>query len=172
MMPADEASAVRASPAGNVDTSTLVVAIDGPSGSGKSTVARGVARALGLRYLDTGAVYRALTWAVLDHGVDPADSDGVVSIAEKFDVELSTDPDDAAVVLAGKDISTAIRGVAVTGAVSAVSAIPDVRRRMVASSSKVVISVRLYAQIRRSRSSSRRQPMPVRRDAQPTAPSR
>src|ERR1700722_2032211 len=67
--------------------STLVVAIDGPSGSGKSTVARGVANALGLRYLDTGATYRALTWAVLDRGVDPGNVDDVEALADTVQIE-------------------------------------------------------------------------------------
>src|SRR5437868_2887511 len=76
-----------------VDLSTLVVAIDGPSGAGKSTVARGVARALGCRYLDTGAVYRALTWAVLDRAADPHDERSVLRVLADFPLELSTDPD-------------------------------------------------------------------------------
>src|ERR1051325_9118475 len=132
MMPADEASAGESRPHANVDTSTLVIAIDGPSGSGKSTVSRGVARALGLRYLDTGAIYRALTWAVIARGVDPGDADNVVGIAEQFSVEVSTDADNAVVVVAGRDLRAEIRSIAVTRAVSAVSALPDVRRLMVA----------------------------------------
>jgi cytidylate kinase len=112
--------------------STLVVAIDGPSGSGKSTVARGVARALGLRYLDTGATYRALTWAVLDRQVDPSDVDHVVALADTVQIEVSTDPETSAVAVDGRDVAVAIRGPEVTTAVSAVSAIPHVRERMVA----------------------------------------
>jgi CMP/dCMP kinase len=112
--------------------STLVVAIDGPSGSGKSTVARGVARALGLRYLDTGATYRALTWAVLDRGVDPGNLDGVTVLADAVQIEVSTDPETSAVAVDGRDVAASIRGPEVTRAVSAVSAIPYVRERMVA----------------------------------------
>jgi CMP/dCMP kinase len=112
--------------------STLVVAIDGPSGSGKSTVARGVARALGLRYLDTGATYRALTWAVLDRQVDPGDADGVIALADTLQIEVSTDPETSAVAVDGRDVAAPIRGPEVTQAVSAVSAIPPVRARMVA----------------------------------------
>jgi CMP/dCMP kinase len=112
--------------------STLVVAIDGPSGSGKSTVARGVARSLDLRYLDTGATYRALTWAVLDRGVDPGNVDGVIALADTVQIEVSTDPDASAVAVDGSDVTAPIRGPEVTRAVSAVSAIPPVRERMVA----------------------------------------
>jgi CMP/dCMP kinase len=130
-MPADPAPGPTVAATGDVDSSTLVVAIDGPSGSGKSTVARGVARALHLRYLDTGATYRALTWVVLDRAVDPADVDGVIALADTVRIEVSTDPDALRVDVDGRDVATAIRESGVTGAVSAVSAIPQVRERMV-----------------------------------------
>ena len=65
-----------------------VVAIDGPAGSGKSTVARAVAEALGFPTLDTGAMYRALTWAVLDAGIDPADAPAVIAVAERLDLDV------------------------------------------------------------------------------------
>ena len=110
----------------------LVVAIDGPSGSGKSTVAREVAAALGLRYLDTGAMYRALTWWVLRQRVDPADEPAVLEALGSFRVELSTDPAVARVLVSGHDVTAAIRSAEVTKAVSAVSAIPGVRARLVA----------------------------------------
>ena len=109
----------------------LVVAIDGPSGSGKSTVARAVAAALGLRYLDTGAMYRALTWWVLRQGADPGDEPAVLDALGTFQVELSTDPAVARVLVGGHDVTTAIRSAKVTDAVSAVSAIPEVRARLV-----------------------------------------
>lgn len=108
------------------------VALDGPSGSGKSTVARGVARALGWRYVDTGATYRAVTLAVLRAGADPADADAVLAVAARTAVELTTDPDRPAVLLDGADVTAEVRGPAVTAAVSAVSAVPEVRRRLVA----------------------------------------
>jgi cytidylate kinase len=111
---------------------TLVIAIDGPSGSGKSTVARRVAADLHLRYLDTGALYRALTWAVLDKAIDPADVDGVLAIAAVVHIAVSTDPQAQAVSVDGRDVAAEIRGPAVTGAVSAVSAIPQVRERLLA----------------------------------------
>ena len=109
-----------------------VIALDGPSGSGKSTVARGVASALGWRYVDTGATYRAVTAAVLARGVDPHQQAGVLEVLRAARIELSTDPATPGVWLDGRDISAEIRGPQVTHAVSAVSAHPDVRRRLVA----------------------------------------
>lgn len=109
----------------------LVVAIDGPSGSGKSTVARGVARALGYRYLDTGAMYRALTWLALHRRADLADGDGLATLAREASLELSTDPDAAGVRADGADVTAAIRSPEVTGAVSTLSAVPGVRAEMV-----------------------------------------
>lgn len=111
---------------------SLVIAIDGPSGSGKSTVARRVAGALNLRYLDTGAIYRALTWAVLEGGVDPENVEGVLAVAAVAQIRVSTDPPAQAVSVDGRDVAAAIRGPLVTRAVSAVSAIPQVRERLVA----------------------------------------
>jgi cytidylate kinase len=110
----------------------LVVAIDGPSGSGKSTVARGVASRLGLPYLDTGATYRALTWLVLRRGVDVADPTAVADLAKRWRLEISTDPTIPRVLVDGADVTSAIRSPEVTGAVSAVSAVPEVRARLVA----------------------------------------
>jgi cytidylate kinase len=104
-----------------------VVAIDGPAGSGKSTVARAVADALGLPALDTGAMYRALTWAVLDAGADPADAAAVVGIAEGLDLEVGPP-----VRVGGRDVNDAIRTAEVSAAVSVVAAVPDVRVRLVA----------------------------------------
>ncbi|MDT7547710.1 MAG: CMP/dCMP kinase [Actinomycetota bacterium] len=113
-----------------------VIALDGPSGSGKSTVARGVARALALPYVDTGATYRAATLAALRAGaldVAPEAVDSVVAdVVAAADITLSTDPDDVWVRLGGEDVSAEIRGPEVTAAVSAVSAVPAVRERMVA----------------------------------------
>ncbi|MGH9048109.1 MAG: (d)CMP kinase [Acidimicrobiia bacterium] len=108
-----------------------VIAIDGPAGSGKSTVARAVARATGLLVLDTGAMYRAVTLAVLDRGVDPADADAATAVAQGASMELGEVGADT-VTLDGRDVSADIRGPAVTAAVSAVSAHPGVREVMVA----------------------------------------
>lgn len=109
----------------------LVIAIDGPSGSGKSTVARGVARALGYRYLDTGAMYRAVTWLALDRQVALTDSAALTELALAADLRLATDPDRTEVHVGAVDVTAAIRSQPVTAAVSAVSAVPGVRAEMV-----------------------------------------
>jgi cytidylate kinase len=118
--------------------STLVVAIDGPAGSGKSTVARAVARALGLRYLDTGSLYRAVTRRVLDAGIDPADSEAVAERARAVELSVDTGPDAPAVQADGLDLTTAVRSPEVTAAVSAVSAVPQVREHLLAVQRKVI----------------------------------
>ncbi len=109
-----------------------VVAMDGPSGTGKSTVSRRLAAACDAAYLDTGAMYRALTLAVLRSGLEGTDPDTEkVAVAAVGDVELVTDPAAPAILLSGEDIEAEIRGTAVTKAVSAVSAIPAVRTALV-----------------------------------------
>jgi CMP/dCMP kinase len=110
----------------------VVVAIDGPAGTGKSSVSKGLARALGARYLDTGAMYRTVTLAVLRAGVDPADAEAVAAIASQVRLSVSYDPDDDRCYLAEEDVSVEIRGDEVTRAVSAVSSVPAVRARLVA----------------------------------------
>ena len=90
-----------------------------------------MARALGARYLDTGAMYRIVTLAVLRAGVGPEDADAVGEIASKVQLSVGYDPDWISCYLAGEDVSTEIRGDEVTGAVSAVSSVPDVRTRLV-----------------------------------------
>jgi len=111
--------------------SDVVVAIDGPAGTGKSSVSRGLARELGARYLDTGAMYRMVTLAVLRAEVDPADADAVESVASTAQLSVSYDPESDRCYLAGQDVSPDIRGDEVTRAVSAVSAVPAVRARLV-----------------------------------------
>ena len=110
----------------------IVIAIDGPAGTGKSSVSTGLAHALGANHINTGAMYRIVTLAVLRAGVDPADSDAVVAVCQKTDFSVSFDPDHDTSYLAGEDVSEEIRGDAVTAAVSAVSAVPAVRTRLVA----------------------------------------
>ena len=105
-----------------------VVAIDGPSGSGKSTIARGVAEALGLEMLDTGAMYRAVAYGVLLSGVDPEDAAAVTTVAENAAIAVHH----GVTTLAGADISVEIRGPAVTKIVSVIAAVPEVRRSLVA----------------------------------------
>ncbi len=109
-----------------------VIAIDGPSGTGKSSVAREVARRLGAEYLDTGAMYRALTVAVLADGLEPTDAEAVAARSAKLTINIATDPAIDSVYVDGRDVTAAIRSAAVTAAVSAVSAVPAVRRRLVA----------------------------------------
>ncbi len=110
-----------------MDVSDLrVIAIDGPAGSGKSTVARRLAVRLGLRYLDTGAMYRAVAFAAIQRGVDPVDAGPVAEIAR--DVQLQVD--DAGVKVDGVDASLEIRGPEVSRAVSVVAANPEVRTEM------------------------------------------
>jgi CMP/dCMP kinase len=113
-----------------VVTST-VIAIDGPAGAGKSTVGRAIARRLDVGYLDTGAMYRAVTFAVLRRGVDPYDTEQVAEVASTIELDV-TDVDGATVVIVdGEDATVEIRGREVTGAVSAVAANSDVRAEMV-----------------------------------------
>jgi cytidylate kinase len=108
-----------------------MIAIDGPAGTGKSSVSRGLARALVARYLDTGAMYRIVTLAVLRAGIDLDDVDAVGAAAEDVDLAIGYDPDEDRSYLAGEDVSAEIRGDEVTKAVSAVSAVPAVRTRLV-----------------------------------------
>ncbi|MEV4016422.1 (d)CMP kinase [Nonomuraea angiospora] len=110
----------------------LVVAMDGPSGSGKSSASRGVARALGLRYLDTGAMYRAMTWWMLRQSVDLTDPAAVAARCGEPRIESGTDPDGPTIHVDGVDVAGPIRESEVTGAVSAVAAVPEVRARLVA----------------------------------------
>ena len=108
----------------------VVVAMDGPSGSGKSSSARGVATRLGLRYLDTGAMFRALTWWMLERGVDVEDAQAVAALAETPVLVSGTDPQAPTITVDGTDVAGPIREQAVTSAVSAVSAVPEVRTRL------------------------------------------
>lgn len=109
-----------------------VIAVDGPAGSGKSSVCRGVAERRGLQYLDTGAMYRAMTWAMLDAGVDVDDPEAVASAAAGVTIVSGTDPRQPTIHVGDVDVSAPIRGDEVTGAVSAVSAVPAVREQLVA----------------------------------------
>jgi CMP/dCMP kinase len=115
-------------------TAGLVVAIDGPSGSGKSSVAKAVAARLGLQYLDTGAMYRALTWWVLDQGIDPADAsqaERVAELAVDLPLDLDTTPAATHVTVGGTDVTGPIRESRISAAVSAVATNLDVRAELV-----------------------------------------
>ena len=129
--PADQAGAAVPSP-------DLVVAVDGTSGSGKSSTSRQVAHRLGLRYLDTGAQFRAITWWMLHHGVDVHDADAVAARAAEPVVVSGTDPLEPTITVDGEDVATAVRTPEVTGAVSPVSTVPAVRARLLALQREVI----------------------------------
>jgi CMP/dCMP kinase len=133
----------------NVRTGRCVVAVDGPSGSGKSTVSRRLAVRIGARYLDTGAMYRAVTWAVLRSGVDPQDAEAVAKVAGEVELRIGTGPEGYGVSVDGTGVEEAIRGPEVTAAVSAVAAVPAVRallvarqREMIAEAGRMVVEGR------------------------------
>ena len=108
-----------------------MVAVDGTSGSGKSSTCRAVAERLGLRYLDTGAMYRAVTWWMLRHGVDVHDAAAVAARASEPRLVSGTDPRQPTISVDGVDVSVEIRTDAVNAAVSPVSTVPEVRERLV-----------------------------------------
>ena len=110
--------------------SSVVVAMDGPSGSGKSSTARGVATSLGLRYLDTGAQFRAVTAWMLDHGVDFDDPSAIAAHASDPEIVSGTDPQHPTITVDGRDVAVTIRTQPVTDHVSAVASVPQVRRRL------------------------------------------
>ncbi len=116
-----------------------IIAIDGPAGSGKSSVSRAVAASLGVNYLDTGAMYRALTWAVVAAGISPEDAAAVTAFVQAPPViDSGTDPSNPTITVDGVDVTDAIRESDVTSAVSAVSAVPAVRSYLVAQQRKYV----------------------------------
>ncbi|MFQ6673203.1 MAG: (d)CMP kinase [Fidelibacterota bacterium] len=110
----------------------MIIAIDGPAASGKSTTARGVAKALRCVYLDTGAMYRAVTLAVLRAGIDPKERDAIKDLLPNISLSFRTLDSETRIFLGDEDVSESIRGVEVTRHVSAVSALPEVREKMVA----------------------------------------
>src|ERR1700704_4746387 len=109
----------------------LIIAIDGPSGSGKSTLGRMLARQLGLLYIDTGSMYRAVALAVIESTTNETDDVAVGVLAEKVDIDLAGDPDSLRVTLDERDVSDRIRDEDVTNMSSIISTIPAVRRAMV-----------------------------------------
>ncbi|WP_280491130.1 (d)CMP kinase [Nocardia asiatica] len=113
-------------------TSPLVVAMDGPSGTGKSSVSRRLATRLGARYLDTGAMYRVATLRVLRAGIELTDTAAIAAAVKELPLSIGTDPSREVIELDGEDVRAEIRGDAVTKAVSAVSAVPEVRELLVA----------------------------------------
>jgi len=123
---------------GEVTRPGAVIAIDGPAGSGKSTAARRVAIALGLRYLDTGAMYRALTWWLLEQGIDLADTAAVVARIAEPRIEIGTDPRQPRIAVNGADVAGPIRDRRVSNSVSAVAAVPQVRALLIARQREII----------------------------------
>jgi cytidylate kinase len=119
-------------------TDCLIIAVDGPAGSGKSSAARGVARSLGLRYLDTGAMYRALTWWMLHQGVPVGSAEAVAAQSGQPVIEVSTDPGSPAISVDGTDVTADIRLRQVSNTVSAVASVPEVRTRLVAMQQEII----------------------------------
>lgn len=116
----------------------LVIALDGPSGSGKSSTARGVADRLSLAFLDTGAMYRAMTWALLQRGVDVNDQAAVAAAADSVHIVSGTNPLAPSIEADGIDVAGPIRSDAITASVSAVAAVPHVRELLVAQQRAVI----------------------------------
>jgi cytidylate kinase len=116
----------------------LVIAVDGPAGSGKSSAARGAARALQLLYLDTGAMYRALTWMALQAGVDVSSPAAVAAFLPGPAIEPGTDPAAPAIRAGGADVSGPIRTREVSNAVSAVASVPAVRTQLIAQQRQII----------------------------------
>jgi cytidylate kinase len=109
----------------------LIIAIDGPAGAGKTTLGRMLARELGLLYIDTGSMYRAVALAVIESGTNESDDVTVGVLAERIDIDLAGDPDSLHVTLDGRDVTERIRDQDVTDMSSIISTIPAVRRAMV-----------------------------------------
>ena len=123
---------------GEVPQPGAVIAIDGPAGSGKSTAARRVAIALGLRYLDTGAMYRALTWWLQEQRVDLADTGAVLTRIAEPRIEVGTDPRQPRIAVDGRDVAGPIRTRRVSNSVSTVAAIPQVRTQLIAQQRDII----------------------------------
>jgi cytidylate kinase len=149
MMEADMALdvVVEASVGGGTVAYGPVVAVDGPSGSGKSTVSRRLAQRLGAHYLDTGAMYRAVTLAVLRAGADPHDADTVAKIASATELQVGVDPRAPHISLDGELVDREVRGPEVTAHVSAVASVPEVRRLLVRRQREIIAAARQGAGI-------------------------
>lgn len=111
---------------------SIVIAVDGTSGSGKSSTSRGAAAQLGLRYLDTGAMYRAMTWWMLTHDVDVFDAAAVAARVGEPVITSGTDPLGPTIALDGEDVAEEIRSDRVNAHVSPVATVPQVRARLIA----------------------------------------
>lgn len=116
----------------------LVIAVDGPAGSGKSSAARRVATALGLRYLDTGAMYRALTWWMLGNKIDVQDADAVRAHLGQPEISVGTSPQAPRIWVDGQDVAGPIRSREVSNAVSQVASIPQVREALIGMQRQII----------------------------------
>ena len=116
----------------------MIIAVDGPSGSGKSSTARGVAIQLGMRYLDTGAMYRAVTWSALDRGLDLTDTEAVAERARDLKLEVSTDPERQAFAADGTDVTAAVREPRISESVSKIATNLGVRAELVRRQQEIV----------------------------------
>jgi CMP/dCMP kinase len=116
----------------------MIIAVDGPSGSGKSSTARGVASRLGLRFLDTGATYRAVTWSAIQHGLDLDDTAAVAQRARELRLEVSTDPVRQFVIADGTDVTSAIREPGISETVSKIATNLDVRKELIRRQREVI----------------------------------
>ncbi len=117
----------------------MIIAVDGPSGSGKSSTARGVATRLGLRYLDTGAMYRAVTWSALEHGLDLDDTAAVAERARELRLEVSTDPAGQYAIADGEDVTAAIREPGISETVSKIATNLDVRKELIRRQRAIIV---------------------------------
>ncbi|SDT41706.1 (d)CMP kinase [Microlunatus soli] len=120
----------------------FVVAVDGPSGSGKSSTSRGVAQRKGYAYLDTGAMYRAATWLVLDSAVDSSDPAAVAALVARTELRVGTDPAAPTVSVAGTDVTAAIREPRISAAVSTVATNLEVRRLLIDQQRQIIAAAR------------------------------
>ncbi|MGP9527627.1 (d)CMP kinase [Arthrobacter sp. S41] len=129
---------MESSPVSTLNNDTLVIAIDGPSGSGKSSVSKAVARELGAVYLDTGAMYRAITYSVLDAGTDLTDAHAIAQAVRDAQLEISVDPDAELVKIGGVDVTQAIREPRISEQVSAVATNLDARAELVRRQQEII----------------------------------
>jgi cytidylate kinase len=113
-------------------TPHFAIAIDGPAASGKSTIARELAHRLGLIMVNSGAMYRAVTWQVLEHHIDPHDTAKVIALLDRLAIECGDDGTSSTITINGRDPGEALRSPAVNANVSIIAAIPEVRARLVA----------------------------------------
>ncbi|WP_347039749.1 (d)CMP kinase [Glutamicibacter halophytocola] len=129
---------MESSPVSTLNNDQLVIAIDGPSGSGKSSVSKAVARELGAAYLDTGAMYRAITYSVLADGTDLSDANAIAQAVRDAQLEISVDPDAELVQIGGVDVTAAIREPRISEQVSTVATNLDARAELVRRQQEII----------------------------------